>query len=159
MPAFRALLHRSQHSFHSRRGGLRHWRLRRQGGVRRRVDGRHRRPRAHRQHGGRRPYQRRRRPARLVPIRRGSGVRGCCPAGVGRIRDALLVGHHGTAQGRPQAATGRRQRLLGPVRSGDGVDAPLRHEPVECVPVTRTALSRGRGELHHGRQPRRPRRS
>ena len=52
-----------------------------------------------------------------------------CAAGVGRVGDAVLVGHHRTAQGRPPATAGRRQRLLGPGGARDGADPQVRHEP------------------------------
>ena len=54
---------------------------------------------------------------------------GDAPPVVGRLGDALLVGHHGAAQGRSPAAAGRRQRLLGAGGAGDGADSPLRDEP------------------------------
>ena len=139
LPAFRALLHRCQHPLHSRRSRLRHRRLRRQGGVRRRVDGRSRRPRPRRERGGATSTSRSGAASRLGVLRRcpGGGGRG---AAVGRrVRDALFVGHHGTAQGRPPAAPHRRQRLLGAGGAGDGADSPLQDVPGQRVPVPRAA--------------------
>ena len=60
LPAFRALLHRRQHPLHARRSRLRHRRLRREGGVRRRVDGANSRRTSACQHWRQRPSGRRR---------------------------------------------------------------------------------------------------
>ena len=66
--------------------------------------------------------------AGLAVLRRRHGGGGGRAAGVGRVGDAVLVGHHRTAQGRSAATSERRQRVVGAVGPRDGADPQIRHE-------------------------------
>ena len=70
----------------------------------------------------------RRRVGGLAVLRRRRGDRGRGAAGVGRIGDVVLVGHHRSAQSRSPTAADRRQRVVGSVGAGVGADPQIRHD-------------------------------
>ena len=144
---------RGEHPLHPRRGRLRHRRLRRQGGLRRRVDGG---PRA-------------RISATPTPVSTSTSRSAArCPAGGRtttswprpatrrRIRTARRCCIRRAPPGGPRPCAGRcrtdGQRLVGAGGAGDGAGPAYGMTADERVPVTRAAVSRGRGQLHDGGQ-------
>lgn len=152
MPAFRPLLHGSEHPFHAGRGRLRDRRLRGEGGLRRRVDGGPGGSHPRGQRLGARTPGGGRRTGGLAVLRGRADDGGCAATRERRVGDAVFVGHHRQAEGgTPSTAVGR-QRILGTGGAGDGADSQIRDEAVRCVSVPRPALPRRRCQLHHGGQ-------
>ena len=128
LSAFRPVLQRGEHPLHPRRGGLRHRRLRCQGGLHRRVDGRAGGADPGGEPRRRRPRRRRRCAARMAVIRRCLDRKRSRATDFGRVRDALLVGHHRAAQGRSAAATRGRPGVVGAEGAGVLAGPALRHD-------------------------------
>lgn len=74
-------------------------------------------------------------PGGLERVRGCGGDRRWRAADVGRVGDAVLVGHHGAAQGRPPAPPDRRQRLMGSRGLGARADPQVRDGPGQRVPL------------------------